>query len=105
MTDPGLQPQRTALAWSRTALALFINAVVILRAGAVHDDRPITTLGILLLIASAATAACGTWRRRRLIRARQPLAPPAWLMCAMVLVVWGACLAGVASLWLSSARA
>ncbi|WP_200955031.1 DUF202 domain-containing protein [Aeromicrobium sp. Root236] len=36
--DPGLQPERTALAWRRTELSLLVAAVVVSRLGATSLD-------------------------------------------------------------------
>lgn len=36
--DPGLQPERTALAWNRTVFALLVNAVLLVRAELTNGD-------------------------------------------------------------------
>ena len=96
-TDPGLQPQRTALAWVRTGLAVFVNALLVMRLGEQHDHPLTTALGILLLAAAAGVTGIGIWRRRILARTPAPLGPPAQMIAATVLVVWLACVAGVGS--------
>lgn len=45
--DPGLQPERTTLAWRRTALAVALNATLLLRAG-VHERRALLLIGAVL---------------------------------------------------------
>ncbi len=97
--DPGLQPQRTALAWSRTALALLVNAAAVMRAGAARGSIAILLLGVMLLAAAAGMSACGAWRRRCLLDPAGPIAPPGWLMQGTMLLVWMTCCAGVASIW------
>lgn len=60
-TDPGLQPERTVMAWGRTLLALLTVSAVFLRWLPTHG------LFVLALICTAvAAAACifGTQRRR-----------------------------------------
>jgi uncharacterized membrane protein YidH (DUF202 family) len=98
--DPGLQPERTALAWSRTGMAVLVNALLALRAGWSIQSVPIIGLGVLLLASCAAAVAYGAVRRRRLSAGIAPLAPPAlaiWMVAAVFMV---ACATGVASIWL-----
>ena len=97
--DAGLQAERTALAWSRTGMAVFVNALVILRAGWTQDAPPLSVLGVLLLVAAAAVVLCGSWRRRQLShRAAGPIAPPAAAIAAAAGVTMFACAAGLVSL-------
>jgi hypothetical protein len=96
--DPGLQPQRTALAWSRTGLAVFVNALIVLRAGLMSDQILIMGLGVLLLVAAGLSVACGTWRVRHLAAHGAQSGPPWLLIATTVWVSWIACFAGVASI-------
>jgi len=96
--DPGLQPQRTSLAWSRTGLAIFVNALLALRASAQSGQALLAVLGIVLLVAAAAAVVCGAWRRQRLTSPGIPGAPPVPLILASVMVTWLACAAGMVSI-------
>jgi uncharacterized membrane protein YidH (DUF202 family) len=91
--DPGLQRERTAMAWTRTGLAVLVNSLVVLRAGANSSDIFILTLGFLLLAAAGAAVACGAWRSRRLAQGDDPATP------------WAIVLATVGTTWLASLAA
>jgi uncharacterized membrane protein YidH (DUF202 family) len=95
--DPGLQGERTSLAWNRTALTMFVNAVLILRAGLSSDTVPITAVGIVLLAGAGAGAACGAWRRRALLHHPLVTAPPPAVILGVALATLLACAAAVAS--------
>lgn len=49
MRDPGLQPERTQQAWSRTLLLLFINACLFLRTSLL-DSSWLMLVGTILAI-------------------------------------------------------
>lgn len=97
--DPGLQPERTALAWNRTALAVAINAALVLRAGALGGSPLFVAVGVLLLLAAGAATAYSAIRKRQLLHAVGT--PPqssslALLLAAAVTLVASA--AGIASI-------
>lgn len=58
--DPGLQPERTSLAWDRTLLALVVAAALLLRWLPHHG------LAAVLPLAAAAVLALGIWLRQGL---------------------------------------
>jgi hypothetical protein len=64
--DPGLQPQRTSLAWSRTGLAVLVNAVVVLRTATHARNGLLLALGLGLLLASCIVGLCGAGRNTAL---------------------------------------
>ena len=67
--DPGLQPERTELAWRRTALAIAIGSLVSLRIFPLVLPPPLAALGFVPG-AIGLVAACALWlaARRRLLR-------------------------------------
>lgn len=100
--DPGLQAERTALAWSRTSMTVVANALLALRAGIVGQRWPVTALGIALLVAAAAVMAFGAVRRRQLSSGKGPSSPPPAMMRSTVLFALVACVTAIASAMLNA---
>lgn len=102
--DPGLQPERTELAWRRTALALAVGSLVAMRLlPAALDDVRLLGVGIAGLVATG-----GLWsasrRRLRAVgrrlevdgdRAPLPGGTPIAALSALVALAGGAGLAAV----------
>ena len=91
--DPGLQPERTSLAWRRTLLALVVVDLLVwrswVRAGTAAPSSGVDLPGLSALTAMAATAvlAAVVFVRGRELR-RGSAAPPAVLMrCAAGAVI------------------
>lgn len=64
--DSGLQPQRTALSWTRTATSMLINAVICVRSAYVYESRPLSVLAGALLTTSLLGFWFGSFRSRQL---------------------------------------
>ncbi|MGW9632275.1 DUF202 domain-containing protein [Agromyces sp. NPDC055520] len=97
--DPGLQPERTALSWSRTALALAVNALLAMRAGFVAGEPGLVMVGAVLFAASGAAVAVGTVRRRQLTGHRLVITPPRGALVGVAAATLLASLGGVASIF------
>lgn len=95
--DPGLQPERTALAWTRTALAIAVNALLALREGLIRAEPWLVAVGILLFAASGAAVAIGTVRRRQLSGERLVITPPPGALLGVAAATLVASAGGVAS--------
>lgn len=64
--DPGLQPERTALAWRRTASGLLLNAVLALRVGWIEDSAGLVVTSLALIVAAACVFVVGSARATQL---------------------------------------
>ena len=96
--DPGLQAERTGLAWTRTALAVFANALLSLRIGWESESVGMTVLAIALLVACALVVAHGAWRRRVLLGVQPEIAPSERAIALTALLAFATSAAGLASL-------
>jgi len=100
--DPGLQAERTALAWNRTGLAVLVNALLAFRAGWGSDAPGVTGLAVALLFAAGAAFGFGAWRRHCLLGAGTRISPPAIAIALAAAVILLACATGLASIWVRS---
>lgn len=97
MIDPGLQPERTVLAWRRTLLAFLGAALVLLRLAA--HRSPVLAAGIVLVVGPVAGLVSWDLRRRyRRVRADLPGSALRWNGRLPALTTLFAVLLGVGAL-------
>ncbi|PWC19866.1 DUF202 domain-containing protein [Brenneria roseae subsp. roseae] len=70
--DPGLQQERTALAWSRTAFLLLVNSLLLLKAGLTLSSPGFISGGALLFLVTLAMYAWSAIRLRLILRSHSP---------------------------------
>lgn len=63
--DPGLQPERTALAWTRTTLCFAVNAMLLTRLGMNHHSTLVIVTGLVLLGGTLALLMVALQRRQQ----------------------------------------
>ncbi|ACY32678.1 DUF202 domain-containing protein [Comamonas thiooxydans] len=85
MKDTGLQPERTSLSWTRTALSTLVAAAVWLKCGVEPYREYILIAGFFLIIGSALIWVAGMKRRDELLRMTEVIAPSGYLIAALAL--------------------
>jgi hypothetical protein len=70
--DPGLQPERTALAWSRTVMAIFVNAGLVVRSGWLHHRIAMIAIGVGIMMTCSLVIMLSHARRQELDGGRHP---------------------------------
>jgi Domain of unknown function (DUF202) len=95
--DPGLQPERTALAWSRTALTLAVNALLALRAGLIAGEPMLVAVGVVLFGTAGAAVVLAAVRRRQLSGEVLTITPPRGALAGLTAATLLACIAGIVS--------
>lgn len=99
--DPGLQAERTALAWTRTAVAVVANALLALRAGVAQQHWLVAGLGVVLLLCAATLTTFGVLRRGELLGQAGPRSPSPWMPLGTVAFALTCCIAAIATVRLS----
>lgn len=71
--DPGLQPERTALSWQRTAFSSLVLALVTVRSGYHQGSSLLTSLGCASVIFAALMIVLSRWRQQVIARDHYPV--------------------------------
>lgn len=93
--DPGLQPERTALAWRRTALAMLVNGALLVRAAIEARSPAMGTVSVVVVFSALLIFGVGSCRHRTLVQVGAPRSPHAGFLILLVGAAWLACGAAV----------
>jgi hypothetical protein len=87
------------MSWTRTALAVAVNALLVLRSGWESGQLALTVVGVLLLLSAGACVAYGSMRGRALAghTADEPTAAPSGAIALATGMTLVACAAGLVS--------
>ncbi|CAN7769489.1 DUF202 domain-containing protein [Variovorax sp. LjRoot84] len=99
MRDPGLQPERTVLAWGRTALSVLVNAALYLRLGLEGHRWGLTLSGVFLLLGACLLRWIALRRRNELDAGGVATAPSSGLMSVTVCLVLVSAASAFAVVW------
>jgi len=92
-----LQPERTALAWNRTALLITVNGALAIKMSWSTGQAAYALVGAVLLVAAAGASVYGAWRRRGPLAATTPVAPHPLAISVIAGISFIACLAAIPS--------
>jgi uncharacterized membrane protein YidH (DUF202 family) len=98
MRDPGLQPERTALAWSRTTLSMLVTAAISLKSGAQLHGPEISIFGSCLLIGFVFTCMLGKARRNAMLHTGAAISPSGFFIATMAIAALASSVAVMAVL-------
>ena len=93
--DPGVQPERTGLAWRRTALSMLLNGALLVRSAVQAQSVALRCVSALVVMGALFMYAVSWYRDRSLMRVADPRSPHAAVMLTVISTVLLACFAAV----------
>ncbi|WP_407713149.1 DUF202 domain-containing protein [Comamonas testosteroni] len=98
MRDAGLQPERTSLAWSRTALSMLVTAAISLKSGFEFHRLEIVTAGACLPIGAVFAWVTGMTRNNEILHTAAVMSPSGSLIAALAVGPLTGCVVATAVL-------
>lgn len=83
-------------------MAILVNGILVLRAGLLHESRPLSALAVVVLLAAASTLGHGARRKAQLAAAGTPPSMRAAIPAVMAAVASAVCLAGLLAIGVSA---